>query len=344
MKKLIVFLTFIIASASTNAQDLEYMFQAKNDATTYIQHYMAPGMNGLMYNLNNGWYSTGKTHNVLGFDLTVTASAAMIPASETTFTFDPSEYGDDFGLVGGGSAELPTVAGGTTTEQLEITYGSDSVVIDAVDGVGEEWKENIPIDMPVSIPTPMVQVGIGLPSKTDIKLRYFPDSETDGVKYGLLGVGVQHNISQYIKALDSVPRVTFSALGAFTKAHTSYVPTNDTGDVVMNNERIEMNINAYTFQLIGDYDLKFINFYLGLGYTAGKTTLGAYGTYKYDTNENGTFEEDEIVKDPINLEFTITGFRTTAGARINLGPIKIFGDYTYQKYPSVSAGFALSFN
>jgi hypothetical protein len=103
-----------------------------------------------------------------------------------------------------------------------------------------------------------------------------------------------------------------------------------------------MQINSYTLQVIGDIDLKIINFYLGMGYTTGNTNLDALGTYEFDFDDNGTIESDEIITDPIKLDFAISGVKTTIGTRLNLGPVKIFGDYTLQKYSSITVGLALS--
>ena len=50
----------------------------------------------------------------------------------------------------------------------------------------------------------------------------------------------------------------------------------------------------------------------------------------------------ETISNPVNLDFEANGIRTTLGARLNLGPIKIFGDYTFQKFNTLSAGLAIS--
>jgi hypothetical protein len=336
MKKYLKVLVLIgLVSFSSQAQGLEDIFNAKDDASKYVENYMAPAMNGLMYNLNNAWYTTGKVHEKFGFDLTISLAVAKIPDSEKTFHFDPADY-HYLTLQSGGTAELPTFAGGNTDEVIDATYEGDTAHFDAVDGVGEEWPEELII--PVSIPTPMVQIGLGLPSKTDVKLRFYPKSTTEGVEYSLFGLGLQHDLTQYFKVIDSIPGLTISALGAFTKSNVA-VAYEAEADV---DSKLEMGINAYTVQLIGDYNLKFINFYLGTGYSGGATSLDVKGEYEYDSNENGTIEEDEIVKDPVSLDFAVAGFKTTIGTRFNLGPVKVFGDYTIQKYPAVTLGLALS--
>jgi hypothetical protein len=129
-------------------------------------------------------------------------------------------------------------------------------------------------------------------------------------------------------------------LGAFTNSYIVYTPNNSS--VAGENQTIEMSVNTYTIQAIGDIDLKIVNFYLGIGYTGGTTNLEALGTYKYDFDNNGSYSSDEIIIDPMLLKFDISGMKTTAGVRFNLGPIKVFADYTLQKYASIAAGLAVS--
>jgi hypothetical protein len=327
---------FTLFSIQMQAQ-LEEVFSARDDAQTYLNHYLSPVMNGLMYNLNNGWYHTGKTHDKWGFDLTLTASVSMIPEAEKMFVFEASEY--NYLTLSSGSNELPTAAGSTTTSVLQATNDEgDSVTFDALQGVGNKWPSNFFI--PVSVPTPMIQVGVGIPSGTDVKLRYFPKTTNDELSYSLMGIGIQHDLTQHLKFLDKIPTLHISALGSFTQAQLTYTPTES--PVEGEGQRMEMKVGTYTLQVIGDIDLKLVNFYLGMGYTGGATNIDALGTYQYDYDENGSFEADETVTDPMHLNFEINGFKTTAGVRFSLGPVRVFADYTLQKYPAIAAGLAFS--
>lgn len=338
MKRIVIVLFWgiIIGNITVKAQ-IEELFSARDDAQTYLNYYLSPAVNGLMYNLNNGWYTTGKTHKKWGFDLTINASVSMIPEDEKAFLFKSTEY--NHLSVSSGSTTLPTVAGGTTTTQLTATNDTgNSISIDALNGIGNEWPTDFFI--PVSIPTPMIQLGLGIPSGTDVKLRYVPSIIKDELSFNLIGIGLQHDLTQHLKVLEKIPTLHLSALGAFTKSNLVYTPENS--EVAGENQTLKMSVNTYTIQAIGDIDLKIVNFYVGIGYTGGTTNLDVLGTYKYDFNNNGTYSSDEIIIDPMQLKFDINGMKTTAGVRFNLGPIKIFADYTLQKYASISTGLAVS--
>ena len=330
MRKTILFTLFTISiSISTKAQ-IEHIFAADGDASNYVEHYLSPAINGLMYDLNNGWYSRSKTHKKFGFDVSFSASIAFIPDDEKYFQFLSSEY-DNLTLQGGDGL-LPTVAGDDTIAVLETEVLGTSLPINALDGYGDDWLREFFI--PISIPTPMIQAGFGLPFKTDIKLRFFPNTEREGIAFNLFGLGLKHDISQHFKKSDS-GLFTVSALGAFTKTKVSYTPNNV--GIPGNNQSLDINIHAYTAQAIAGINLKLVNFYLGFGYVGGTTDLGVKGSYIFN---NGI--SDFTVTDPIDLNFEMTGFKTTLGTRFNLGPVKIFGDYSFQKYPSITAGIAVS--
>ncbi len=330
MRKTILFILFTISiSISTKAQ-IEHIFAADGDASTYVEHYLSPAINGLMYDLNSGWYSRSKTHKKFGFDVSFSASIAFIPDDEKYFQFLSSEY-DNLTLQGG-NALLPTVAGDDSNAVLETEVLGVSLPINALDGYGDDWLKEFFI--PISIPTPMIQAGFGLPFKTDIKLRFFPNTEREGIAFNLFGLGLKHNISQHFTKSDS-DFFTISALGAFTKTNVTYTPNN--AGIPGDNQALDINIQAYTAQAIAGINLKLVNFYLGVGYVGGTTDLGVNGSYIFN---NGV--SDFTVTDPIDLNFEMTGFKTTIGTRFNLGPVKIFGDYSFQKYPGITAGIAVS--
>lgn len=338
--KIFKLLTILLVFVQINLQaQVEQLFSARDDAQLYLNNYLSPGINGMLYNMNSGWYTTAKNHNAWGFDLHIMGMAAIIPQSETTFQFIGSQY-QHLSLTSG-SASLPTLAGGDSTSQLTATNDDgDTVTFDAPDGMAKDWPDQIPFD--AAMPFAMVQVGLGLPGKIDVKLRYFPKKTfQDEITAQLFGIGIQHNISQYFTKKDSIPsKFNLSLLGAYSKTKTSYAPKNS--GVEGHDQKINFDMNNFTLQAIAGYDFKFINFYLGMGYTGGKSNIDALGTYQYDFDANNVYSTDEIIVDPLHLKYEISGFRTTAGVRLNLGSFKIFTDYTFQKYNALTAGIAVS--
>lgn len=347
MKKSI--LTFAILSAfvlNTKAQDIENILASGNeDASIYLGNYLEPVYKGLISNLNSGWYHSGKTHKVLGFDITINATASLVPTSDKTFIFNNADYKLLELQSGNTSEELPTVMGPTSTSRIVVKNRdiNGNVIpneflpsFETLDGIGGE--------LPVSaVPSPMIQFGIGLPTKTDIKVRYIPNVGSKDVNFNLIGVGIQHNLLQHFLKLDKVPIFDLSLLGAYTTATTVYTPEDSN---VGTNQETTIKINAYTAQLVGNVNLKIISFYAGLGYSAGNASTVVKGNYSYNVYNGGGLPTGATVDfvDPINIDYKMkSGVKATIGTRLNLAWFKIFADYSIQEYNTVNAGLAFSF-
>jgi hypothetical protein len=201
-------------------------------------------------------------------------------------------------------------------------------------------KEDLPLN---AMPAPSVQFTLGLPSKMDVSIRMVPKIGENDVKGQLLGIGLKKDITSLFGVIEKTP-LNVSLFAAYTTMNVDYDLQNDSS-INGANQLAEFKLNAYTVQAIASLNFPVINFYGGIGYNGGTSSLNIKGTYKleYKTNQpppNDTFEE--TVTDPISQNFEANGFRTTLGTRLNLGPVKLFGDYTIQEYNTISLGLAVS--
>lgn len=347
MKKVFILLCIVLKVQVSEAQELESLLLAAEDASRLTENYMRPVMNGLMYNMNNGWYTTAKTHKKFGFDLTISLNASFVPTEAEIFEFVPGDY--QFTSLPNGETTLPTVMSPNSTEttvDIRVPYEGNTFKIASFEMPGGITEE-LPVN---AVPAPMVQVGIGLPSKTDLKIRYVPELNfDDNVNSQLFGIGLQHDLMQYFGPLKKLP-LSVSVLGAFTNMNVSYAieDNNASDDIAITNGSAEFKMNTWTVQALGSLDFKIITLYAGLGYNNGTSTIKMKGDYDLtysveDQNGNPQGSISESISNPLNLSFDATGMRTTLGARLNIGFFKIFGDYTIQEYNTFSAGIALSF-
>ena len=347
MKKITLLFSLLIAMQALHSQELESLLLASDDASKLTEGYINPAMKGLMYSMNGGWATTGKVHKTLGFDLTISASASFVPNADKLFAFVPSDY--SFLTLPNGETSLPTVM---SENDLETTV---DVTIDNGDGTYNvasfEMPGGITGDLPINaVPAPMVQLGVGLPFKTDVKLRYVPKLNfDDSVEANLIGLGLQHDVTQYLGPIDRLP-LNISLLAAFTNMDVTYnIDDEDPSDNVnVTNGEAAFEMKTWTVQAIGSLDFKIITLYGSLGYNGGKFSIKLKGTYDltYDVEDGaGTViaTASESVTNPINLNFEANGVRASLGARLNLAFFKIFADYTLQEYNTASAGIAFSF-
>ncbi len=197
----------------------------------------------------------------------------------------------------------------------------------------------------------MVQVGFGIPVvNTDFKLRLLPKQTYDNsTSVSMFGIGLQHEITKHIVPASMVLPLHVSIFGGYTNLNSEHVFVSQPGsDVVVSNGQAAFNLNAFTVQALASIDFTFLSLYGSIGYNNGTTKLNLNGDYtlNYDiTDSNGMVVgtvQDQI-SDPLALEFSQSGLRSTLGARLNLAFFKIFADYTFQEYNTLTAGIALSF-
>ncbi len=256
MKKFIVVLAICFTINGIKAQDLDGILLAADDASLLTENYLNPAMVGLMYSMNSGWFTTGKVHKKFGFDVTIGGNLSFVPTSAQTFRFNPSDY--EFVTLPNGETRLQTAMSENDTEttvDVEIPNGNGTFKVASF-----EMPGGIAQDLPLNaVPAPTVQVGFGLPFKTDIKARFVPNLRfDDDVDASLVGFGLQHDLTQYLGPIDKLP-LSISILGAFSNMKVAYAIDNgDLDDSVRTtNGEAEFKMNTWTLQAIGS--LRFCN-------------------------------------------------------------------------------------
>jgi len=344
MKKFAFVILVLSLSFKAMAQDdgLESILYANiQDANKLTQAYLNPGMKGLIYGMNSGWYHTAQAHKTFGFDFSFGLNASMVPSKDELFKFA------DLGLSSTTSANFatsPTVAG-TNNIEAQATVTATAVIEGQT--VSKEFKmpAGVKEDLPLNaVPTPSVQFTLGLPKQFDVMVRLVPEVGSDDVKGNLFGIGVKKEITSLFGPIEKLP-LHISLLGAYTNMDVNYNIQNESS-IPGANQVATFNLSSYTIQAIASINFPIINFYDGIGYGAGTSDLKMLGTYvlEYETGfpaPNNTVEK--TVTDPINLDFEASGIRATVGTRLSLGFFKIFADYTIQEYNTLSGGLAFSF-
>lgn len=342
----LAFLVFVTANAQTTVDGFEAYLLLKEDSDKIMNAYLNPALKGLVYASNGGWYHTAKTHKSFGFDLTVGASAAMVPTKDEVFSISALNLTNK---VTSSNDLVPTVAGENRQETLDVTvkvpYNGSQVDGTATISLPGGIQDDVPL---VAMPAPNVQLGIGLPVvNSDLIFRFVPEVGSDDVKGKMFGVALKHDIMQYLGPLDKLP-LHVAVLASYNSMDVNYDIGADSS-LSGSNQEATFDVKSYSVQALASLNFPIINFYAGLGYAGGSSSLNVLGTYdlEYTVDSglpapNNTATVTETVTDPIGLEADVSGIRATLGVRLSLGPIKIFGDYTLQEYNTLSAGLAIS--
>jgi hypothetical protein len=366
IQKLIALITVFCITTGAFAQLSQLgtlMTGGTKDATLILQEYLKPFGNSLGANLSAGWYNTAKVHKLLGVDLTFSLSIGLVPSGDKTF--DPTKILAGTALPANVSRVItpanglaPTIAGKNSSGPslgYYYTVGANTFPIASYStpkGLGVGF-----------IPSPMLQLSIGLIKETSLSFRYVPTTKIGNVgQIGLWGIGIQHGLKQWIPVVSRVPFVNLTFQAGYTKLsnseNISFTPSDLTGvtdqtaaAVSWKGQKMDLTVSNFTANIIASVDIPVITVYGGVGLSSSKTDLGLLGNYPIPTFDpvqgKSVVTAASVVKDPIKVHIgsndgNLTKPRLSAGLMLKLGPIHIHGDYTYAYYSIVSAGLGIS--
>ncbi|GAB1446619.1 hypothetical protein MASR2M41_24110 [Flammeovirgaceae bacterium] len=330
---IVIPLTFVFQAKAQDDID-KFLGESVEDGEKLIGAYIAPAIKAFSLGMNQGWYNTAKPHKIAGIDLTFTGRLMTVPSSDQMF--DANKLGltkivlvDEFGDPKS-DGNIPTILGPDTPPTFSpndpLSMGNTTDDFQGPGGL--ELGSDVKF-LKNKMPAAMVQLGFGLPKGTDVKLRLVPKTDVgDNGTFNLFGIGVMHDIKQYIPGIKNLP-FDLSALVGYTQMKLD-VQLDATANP---DQRGIFEVKATTIQGLISKKLSVITFYGGVGYNIAKSSLAMQGTY----DVGGT-----SVKDPVDLSFAASGMRATAGMRLKLAVLTFHADYTLQKYKALTAGIGIN--
>ncbi len=312
---LMILLSFLLISSVTYSQEDAVKMLSGNldDAKLLTKAYLEPFGKSFGTSLNNGWYNTAKPHKLFGFDITFTAAITVPPSGEKTF--DVSKLNLQYWTVKSGSdSNSPTVTGDKKDGTI-LENGGNELTLPQ----GANLK---------FVPAPIIQFGIGLPFHTEVMGRFFPKVDINGVgKFSLWGVGIKNEFKEFIPGFKLVP-IDVSILLGYTKFKSSFDLSGD--------QTLDFNASGFTSKLLLSKSIPVLTVYAGVGYNKSTTEVAFKGTYDIPNVGVG-------IKDPLDLDFTNSGFNANIGLRIKLSVIAFHFDYALGKYSVFNAGVGINF-
>ena len=335
MKKLSLifsFFLFTVGYAQDNIGDL--LTSGVNDAQRFAQSFLNPASEGLIHNLNNGWFNSGKVKKVLGFEIAIIGNASFVSNENRNFVLDVNDF-----------ENLRFENPATTRQVVSTAFGDIEGVRVVVEGPLPGAVDDAVFELPTGlgseninfVPTAFVQASLGIFKGTELKARFTPDINLEDTEIGLFGVGIQHEFTTWLPARSIFP-VAISGLIAYTNLDASYDFT-ETSLVGGSDQRIESSTNTWLFQLVGSTKLPVFNVYGGVGYITGNSETDLLGTYSVTS---GVIAGDTVV-DPFSIENDVSGVRATLGIKLKLGFFRLHTDYTLADYSNLSLGLSFGF-
>lgn len=291
------------------------------DATKLINAYAAPAFKGFGLGLNSGWANSAKSIGAFRFDLRVTATAAMSPKKDQSF--DVSKLGlTSVSPVAGSNVISPTIVGEKTTGTKLQMNNNPTKQFNLPEGLGFNY-----------IPSPQVQLTVGLPKNIDIALRYSPTVDlNENGKFSLFGIGAKVEILPLIlgKTGKLLP-FDLAVAGGYTKL--KYELPLDVNSGKYSDQVLKTEFGGFSAEAIISKKLAIFTPFASLGYNTAQHKINALGTYDMDTNG---------IKNPISIDDkSINAVKATAGFQLKLAVLKLYASYTLSEYNYVNAGIGL---
>ncbi len=351
MKRIITLLIVVIGiTATLNAKAQNGIDQlirsSPGDATKLVQSFAEPVFKGFGIGLNSGWNNTAKTKKFLHVDLRITANMAQVPTSDQTF--DVTKIGLSNHL------QVDPVS----TTNLAPTFGGDknaaTPLIDIKDDNGNKLTSfNLPKGVFNFIPTPTVQLTIGLGRNTDLTVRSTPTINfgSDGGSVNVVGFGIKHNIMQDFVGKTAKKIVPFDLAVAVNYSRINYNASinvrPDAGTTPAPNaatdfstQKFKGSFSGFNAQAIISKKLLFFTPFLSVGYQTANTDIALTGNFPV-ISAAGVYT---TITDPIHIkETSVSGMRADIGFQLNLSVFRIYASYSPGQYQSANAGIGFGF-
>jgi hypothetical protein len=211
------------------------------------------------------------------------------------------------------------------------------------------------------VPAPIVQASVGLIKKTDVTVRYLPETDiSDFGSMSILGGAVKHELTQYVPGGKLLP-VDVSLMVGFNQiavdANLDLQPdqnaTRDPNDPALTSnpnpdfstQEVTTTTNTFVVNALVGKSLPFISVYGGIGYQKADFELSMVGDYPVASFNPTTPQDDyNVITDPFALEIeSESNIHMLGGFRLRLGILAIYGEATLANYFTANAGVGISF-
>jgi len=350
---LLIIVIILVTGFRSSAQSVfsDLIKSGPGDATKLLNAYAEPLFKGFGNGMNSNWNNTAKTKKLLHFDLRISATGALVPSSDKSFDVTKIGLSDHVGPKDPTQTITPTFAGDKNGTPPTLNFYDDN---------HQKVSEfQMPSGKLSIIPSPQVQLTIGLPKNTDITLRGMPQINfgSDVGSVSMIGIGIKHNIIQDFvgKRADRIIPFDLAIALAYSRLNMSVPldvqpdegaqPENAQQSTDFSNQHFEGHFNSFLAQAIISKKLVFFTPFLAIGYSTANANVAAVGNYPITTGATLLAQPTYTTfRNPINIkENTVSGMRADLGFQLDLAVFRLYASYSLAKYQSVSAGIGFGF-
>jgi len=355
MKKVFYPLLLCIALSSIEAKAQNGFNQliksTPADATKLIQAYAEPLFKGVGYGMNSGWTNTARANDFLHLDIRISATAVMVPASDQTFDVTKIGLSNHVGPDNSSNAIAPTFGG---------NKNATGPVMDIYDNGRKIANFTMPGGQLSYVPTPQIQLTLGVAPNTDISVRGIPKitPSNDLGSVSLIGVGIKHDLLKDFVDKDAhYPVSNFDFAIALGYNHLNYKkglsvnpdqgaqPANSQGSTDFSNQSMVGHFNSFMVQAIASRKIGIFTPFIAVAYNTATTDASVIGNYPVTTSANALGQQYYTTfTNPVTIhEKSVNNVRGDIGFQLKVKVIRLYASYGLAQYQSVNAGIGFGF-
>lgn len=306
---------------SQTAQDIQKLGDLVNDAVYFTKLFVTPATDAAVYQASNGWVNSPKKAALWDLNVGLHANVFFVPKSNRTFNISDSDFKFFKIPTANTTVDVQTALGSNNQIPLTGNIGGQDVIVKTPEGINSE-----------SVQYAYLQASLGLWYGTELIVKFSPKIEIAKFNYQVMGLGIQHNLDQYIPSMET-NNLHLAAIASyghedlslqFLDAQTPY------GNLGLNG--LNSLIDTYQFQL--NFSRQFDKLELSTGLIFNNST------FKYALNgEKGSIENTVPVQAILNQK--LVELNTTKSNLI--GEISV--RYSFKKFFfQTTAGFGKFIN
>lgn len=187
MNKQVLFgFLLLVLTFSNHSKAQSGLGETITDMVFILDKYVQPASDASVLQTSTGWYYEASSLELYKFNIAANISGLPFPKSKQTFQVNDTDF-QNLDIRDANTASIPTALGGNRRVFFDFDIDGNTYEFQAIGGIGTDF-----------FAFPNLQAQVGLWKETELSLRYGPQVKIDRSSYALYGVGVKHNVSQYL--------------------------------------------------------------------------------------------------------------------------------------------------
>ncbi|WP_299889960.1 DUF6588 family protein [uncultured Lacinutrix sp.] len=279
--------------------------------------YVEPAAQATIYQSSSGWFKNAKSKSLWDIEVSLQANVLFLPKKKRNIEISESNL-VNLSIKGDETATtIPSALGGESDVVFEGSINGNALEIDAPEGLNESFFNHY-----------QLQAGLGLWKGTTLIARYSPKIKINKTYYQVLGVGLQHNISQWIPTIDT-SKFNIAALASYSNYNVSdeFSPA----DLVLGTiNAINVEGESVLLSLLASKTVKKFDFTAAIGITKS--------WFSYEIGGEGELLLSVLNTALTTLEGEETNFKGDLGVNYNLKKFSFNSIITFGTFNNLIMG------